>query len=228
MIDSDQQPAAPEQSVLIDPLRELETNREAMVQVAADARRIYQQGGKLSNWQQRALREAAFYELQSVCWQDRASVAADVKRWTGMTYNALDKAQCPWNAHGPTPKVLVLEWLVQRLAADAAALKRRSVESRDQAKSEREVEQVQLRRLKAKADIEETQATKARDKLQAEAEDAARKVVLELTTQLRRGLVDEAPPAIASEIIEKKMADVAAVERTIRLAIEAALQAVHG
>lgn len=203
-----------------DPTGPLPTSREALAQIAKDARIAYQQGGKITPQQWKALREEAFYELQAVVWADRRALADEVKTICGMTYNALDKAKCPWNAHGPTEKAPIFRWLAVRLAGELAAKVRKAGETRADEKRDREREDAKTRRLKAQADREESAAAHDRERFQTEAEDHARALITAVCSQLRLILIDEMPATIAAGVHGK---DRAAAESEVRALLESAL-----
>ncbi len=202
------------------------TNREAMAQIARDARTIHANGGRLTSQQFKVLREAAFYELAAVCWPDRKALADEVRELTGMTYNALDKAKVPWSAHGPTEKVPVFRWLVERMATDLTRLRRRSPETKAEAAREREHEDAKTRRLKAQAEREENAAAHDKERFRAEAEDSAKQLLTKVCTALRHLLIDEAPSAISTLVLDKERAGAeAAVRAYLETVIEAAAKA---
>ncbi len=207
-------------------LAPLESNRAAMAQIARDARVIYQQGGRLTSQQFKVLREEAFYDLAAVCWADRRALTDEIKAICGMSYNALDKAKCPWNAHGPSEKAPIFRWLVIRFAGELAAMKRKVGESRAEVKQEQERDVAKTRRMKAQADREESAAAHDRDHFTAEAEDSARALITAVCTQLRTALLDESPPAIAAATYGK---DRSVAEAEIRAYLEGVLsRAVDG
>ncbi len=205
-----------------DDLAATATNRAAMAQIARDARTIHANGGRLTSQQFKVLREAAFYELAAACWPDRKALADEVRELTGMTYNALDKAKVPWSAHGPTEKVPVLRWLIERQAADLSRLKRRAPESRAEAKRDAEIEDAKARRLKAQADREENAAAHDKERFRAEAEDSAKELLTRACTALRHLLTDEAPSAISTLVLNK---DRAGAEAAVRTYLETVIQA---
>lgn len=200
----------------------LDSNLAAMQQIAKDARQIYQRGGRLSAWQQKILRECAFYELRDHVWPDRHACAADLKQHTGWTYNALDKAGCPWgDGHRPVPIVPVLRWAVARLALQAAQAKAAVRETAAQAKLEREADEARLRRLKAQAEREEHAAAAERDRFRNEALDEANRGLTETCLALRATLTERLPADLAEQLQGK---DAATIEQLIRTAVTAALE----
>jgi hypothetical protein len=197
-----------------------ETNVEAMLEYAADLRRKRAQGGRLTPVEWKIVERCAFLEVQGVTWSDRAALAGEIKQLCGLTYNALDKAKCPWNAHGPTEKYPVMRWLVERLATDAARLRRESIEARGEGKLDKARRAAELRRKQAQAEREETDLNKARRRYEDQAEDAARRLVVDLCTSIRRALIDEAPTALAALLHDLPPA---VREATIRAHLTAAM-----
>jgi len=211
------------QERLFDPsLTSTETNAQAMLEYAADLRRRRAQGGRLSPVEWKIIERCAFLEHQAVVWQDRATLAGEVKQLSGMTYNALDKAKCPWNAHGPTDKAPVYRWLVERLATDLAKARRDEREARAQSAHDRERQEAGLRRLKAQADREEAGAAHDHSRYQTEAEDQARAYFVRICASLRQSLLDDLPARISAALSDR---DPAGRESVLREHLGAALAA---
>jgi hypothetical protein len=199
-----------------------QTNVAAIQEYARSIRRKQALGERLSPVELKTLERAAFLEVSTVVWRDRADCAAEIKTLCGLTYNALDKRKCPWNAHGPTEKYPVLRWLAQILAGEVAVAKARAREAKVDCAVDREQEAARLRRLVAQTDHEETQVARLKERLRIEADDSARQIVIDLCGTLRRTLIDELPATLV-ELARAAPDDRAAAEQSIRAALDAAI-----
>jgi hypothetical protein len=212
-------PPSPDQASqarLFDPplaTAESSTNAAAMLEYAADLRRKRAQGGRMTPVEWKIIERCAFLEHQAVVWHDRATLAAEIKQLTGLTYNALDKSKCPWNAHGPTDKAPVYRWLVERMATDLAKARREAREAATLSAHQREREDAALRRLKAQADREEAGAHQDHHRYQSAAEDEARAYFLRICAGLRQSLLDDLPGRLAAALDGR---DAAAREAILR------------